>query len=220
MVHVQAVGDVAAVVEGDLAALGGGGGGEGDGKGGAVGGEGFGGEDDIGGALVGVGAGEVRGHVVFDAELGDVVFAGDLVGHGRQQRHLHRVGAGDHEGAVEEEDGDGVVEAGDAGEGAGRPALAVGLGRVVDQHGFGGGGGGGDAEALGAFVAAVEPDDGAVGEEGAFDHAAAFGHRVHFPGRVGGVGLDAAAARVGGGCDVLVGAAAADDDVCGVLVRA
>lgn len=80
-----------------------------DGEGLAVSLQGGGAEHDVRGPLAGVCALQVRRRVALDAELSDVVFGGDLVGDGGQQGHLHGVGAGDHEGAVEEEEGDGVV---------------------------------------------------------------------------------------------------------------
>ena len=99
-----------------------------------------------------------------------------------------------------------------------RPALAERLGGVVDERFVGRVRG--EPEALRALVAAVEEDDGAVGEQRAFDHAAPFGHRVELPFRRRGEGLDAAAGGVGRRGDVLVGTAAADDDVGCPLVGA
>lgn len=69
-----------------------------------------------------------------------------------------------------------------------------------------------------AAVAAVDEENGAVGQEDAFDHTPTFRHRVHFPSGVGGERLDPAAAGVGGAGDILVCAAAADDDVWGPVV--
>ena len=129
---------------------------------------------------------------------------------------MHRVRARDHEGAVEEEQGDGVVQTRDGGCSARGPALAERESGVVDESFVCRISA--EAETLRAAVAAVEEDDGAVGEEGAFDHAAAFGHRVHFPMWGGGERLDAAAGGIGGGSDVLVRAASADDYVGGPVV--
>lgn len=133
-------------------------------------------QDDIRRTPGGVRALQVRRRVDLDAELGDVVFAGRLAIHGREHRHLHGIRARDHDGAVEEEQHDGMVQPCDRRRRARGPALAEGAGRVVDEGIVGRIGG--DTEALRAAVAAVEEDDGPVGEEGALDHAAALGHRV------------------------------------------
>lgn len=214
MIHMQRMRDEAAMIQRDLDTLGAGRDVEGDGEGTAVGLEHEGrGQDDVRGAFMSVVAGEVRRGVDLDAKLGDVVLRRGAAGDRGEDGLLDGVGAGDEEGAVEEEEGDGVVETGDGGAGTRGEALAEGFGGVVDQHLEGRVGS--QAEALGAAVAAVDEEDAAVRQEDAFDHAAAFGHRVHFPAGGGGEGLDAAAAGFCGAGDVLVGAAAADEDVGG-----
>jgi hypothetical protein len=219
MVHMQRMRDEAAMIQRDLNTLGACRDVEGDGKGTAVGLEREGsGQDDVRRAFISVIAGEVGRGIDLDAELGDVVLRRGAAGHGCEDGLLDGVGAGDEEGAVEEEEGDGVVEAGDGGGRAGGEALAEGFGGVVEQDFEGRVRG--QAEALRAAVAAVDEEDAAVGQEDAFDHAAAFGHRVHFPAGGGGEGLDAAAAGLGRAGDVLVGAATADEDVGGPVVGA
>lgn len=203
--HVDGVSDEATIVESDLDTLSGRGSIEADGELGAVGVEVLAGKDDVAGTG-GVSL-EVRRGVDLVAELG-----GEGVLRGRlEDRHLDGVGAGDEEGTVEEEEGDAVVQAGDRGPGAAGEALALGLGGVIDQDVEGGLAG--ELEALGALFGAVDPDDGAVGEEGTFDHTAGLGHRVHFPFGVGVEGVDAAAGGVARGSDVLVRTATADDNI-------
>ena len=179
MIHMQRMRDEATMVERDFDALHAFRDVEFDRKGTTVRLEGQGAENDVRRALVRVVAREVRRGVDLDAEVGDVVFRRGAAGAGGEDRLFDWVGARDHEGAVEEEEGDGVVEAGDWGAGACGEALAETFSGVVDQDFERGVGG--ETEALRAAVGAVDEDDGAVGEEGAFDHAAAFGHRVHFP---------------------------------------
>ena len=175
-------------------------------------------ERDAGRSAIGIRALEVGRRVDLDAEFRDVVFRGCLAGNWGEQRLFDGVGASDHDGAVEKKECDGVVETGDRGAGACGPALAEFGSRVVDERFEGGVGG--ESEALSTAVATVEEDDCSVGEQGAFDHAAAFGHRVHFPSSGGGERLDAAATGVGRARDVLVGAATTDEDVGSPLTGA
>ena len=104
-----------------------------------------------------------------------------------------------------------MVETRDRRRRTGREAPTERLGGVVDESFEGGIGT--EAESLRAAVAAVEEDDGTVREEGSVHHTTAFGHRVHFPSRVGREGLDTSAAGVCRAGDVLVGSAATDDDI-------
>ena len=175
-------------------------------------------ELDVCGAFAGVGTGEVWRGVDLDLEVCDVVFRGDTVGDGVENGLFDGVGACDHESAVEEEETDGVVEAFEGRGGTFMPALAFRSGWVVDEDFLGGVCA--EAEPLGAFFAAVEPDDGPVGEEVPFDHGTAFGHGIHFPSGVGVEGLDASARGVCWRSDVLVGASTADHHVGSPFVGA
>ena len=177
----------------------------------AISDDGGGGEGNGGGSPVRIAAFQVRRRVDLDAEFGDVVLARRLPVHGRQQRHLDRIRARDHDRAVEEEQGDGMVQARDRGCGTRCPALAELVGGVVDQGVVCGIGT--EAEALCAAVAAAEEDDSAVGEEDTFDHATPLRHAVHFPFWRCGEGLDAATGGVGRGGNVLIRSTATDDDV-------
>lgn len=155
--------------------------------------------DGVGGLGV---AGEEVGR---DEDLDAVLLGVDVV---------FRVGARDQDAAVLEEDGFGVVEAGDDGVGHDGDALADGLGGVVEE------GvevrGGGEAEARGALVRAVEDQVGPVGEGGDAGHDALGGHALEGPCRGGGFGLggDAVVEGVAG----VGGGAAADEDGEGVGV--
>lgn len=134
MVHMQRMCDEAAMIEGNLDTLGAGRDVEGDGEGAAVCFEREGAQKHVLGALESVVAGEIGRGVDLDAELGDVVFRGRAAGDGGEERLLDGVGAGDHEGAVKEEESNGVVEAGDLRAGSRGEALTEGFGRIVDQH--------------------------------------------------------------------------------------
>ena len=218
MVHVDRVGNIAAMVQSNLNGLVASGGSELDGELLAVGGQSLGAQCNGGGPLVCVVAGEIRWRIDFNTVLGHVIFGRSLVGDGLEERHLDRVGSGNHEGAVQEEQSNRVVEARDVGCRACVPALTKRLGRVVDQHfqgrilSY--------AEALSSEIATVDPDHGAVREQRAFYHSTTFGHAIHFPFRRCGQRLDASTRRVGWGSNVLVRATTADDHIWCVAICA
>lgn len=97
------------------------------------------------------------------------------------------VRAGDEDAAVLEEDGFGVVEAGDDGVAEDGDAGADGLGGVVEEGVEVGSGG--EAEAGGALLGAVEDEEGAVGEGADARHDALRGHALQGPLRGCGFGL-------------------------------
>ena len=149
--------------------------------GGAAGSDGDGDGGAVGPVCVGDGVGGlgVAGQEVGRDEDLDAVFLGVDVVLG--------VGARDHDAAVLEQDGFGVVEAGDDRVGHDGDALADGLGGVVEEGVEVGRGG--EAEAGGALVRAVEDQVGAVGEGGDAGHYALGGHAFQGPFRGGGFGL-------------------------------
>jgi len=108
-----------------------------------------------------------------------------------------------------------VVETRNGRLGTSAPALALGLVGVVQKNlearVLG------NAETLGTLLSTVDPDDSTVSQERTLNHAAAFGHSIHLPFRVGIKRPDTAARWVAGSGNVLVRAATADDDV-GVVV--
>lgn len=131
---------------------------------------------------------------------------------------LDRVGPGDQEGTIQQEHGHRVIQTGNPRRWTGGEALAQRLRRIIDQdlkrrvfrH----------PESLGTRVAAVEPDDGSIREQGSLHHATTLGHRIHFPLGCGGQRLYSPAARVRGARDVLIRTAAADEHVRRVAVGA
>lgn len=125
------------------------------------------------------------------------------------------IGAGDHDAAVLEEDGFGVVEAGDDGVCHDGDAGADGLAGVVEEGVEVGRGG--EAEAGLALVGAVEDQEGAVGEGADAGHDALRGHALQGPLRRRGFRLGGDAVVESDAC--VGGRAAADQDGQGISVR-
>lgn len=128
---------------------------------------------------------------------------------------IFRIGARDHDAAVLEEDGFGVVEAGDDGVCHDGDAGADGLAGVVEEGVEVGGGR--EAEAGLALVGAVEDQVGAVGEGADAGHDALRGHALQGPLRRRGFGLRGNAVVEGDAC--VGGRAAADQDGQWIRVR-
>ena len=191
MVHVHRVGNEPAVIQGNLDVLCGCRHGECDRKELVVGSDGC-RDDDIRGPKRGLSALQVRRREALDAELRDE----GLARFRGEDRHLVRAATGDKERAVEEEKRNRVIQSRDGGSRELGPPRAFRFCRIIEKCAECGVRS--ELKALRAAVGPIDPEHGAIGKKRALDHAAAFGHGIDIPHRVGGLGGDDTACRLRG----------------------